>query len=749
MRAKHFLMLLVAVFLALVSPISKAADMTPVFGPQRYTRMTGAPQNFAAPFSHCGTAPCQIVVVNGNADRSNRVSSASVLLNGVEVVGPADFNQRVGMIVKPVTLAAENQLVVRLASKPGAFVTVEVECLASPVILSAVAPGASLQDTTDLLSAFRIANTGTAPAENMQVTSLALAGGTLTSPATLPLNVGTIPVGGDAVVNADFSGGPFSPGTSYSLSIQGTYAAGTAVYCFSLSLDLVLPPGAPGSAIVKTGSIGANFVSGGGFPHQPPQPPDLSDVDISRWTVPTGPFVPAVQTPTGTAAQKAPIGDPGTVTFVTNNGLGLNANTCCAEPSGASGGGVIFTTANSFAAFSTDGGATFTQLDPTTIFPNNVDGGFCCDQIVQFVPSIDRFIWLMQFWRGSGGSGSNRMRIASASPADIISSGGTAWTYWDLTSEFFGLSSTSWLDYPDLSVGTNSLYMSCDEVGTGLEVARIPLAQIQASGTIFVDFTDPSLSSMAYGGHLMQDTLNEIFWAGHNDNGFCALGLPFGLSVCGLRVFSLMEGSNTYFWQDIGIGSWPKTGLSSTTPDGQDWLTKLRDFPGNALLGATRAGNQLWFAWSAGTNGSFQQPHVEMVALNIDNNNPPNISVNQQVQIWNNSYAFAYPALATNACTSEVGLSLEYGGNGNFENHVVGFWGDFLVFTTATSNVGATRFGDYVTIRQQPASPDNPGNLFDALGYGLNSVPAPGSGTTTDLRYVVFGRSASACAIVK
>ena len=129
--------------------------------------------------------------------------------------------------------------------------------------------------------------------------------------------------------------------------------------------------------------------------------------------------------------------------------------------------------------------------------------------------------------------------------------------------------------------------------------------------------------------------------------------------------------------------------------------------------------------------------------VTLDRNN--SFSVIQQVQIWNNSYAFAYPALATNACTGEVGLSLEYGGNGNFENHVVGFWGDFLVYITSASNVGATRYGDYVTIRQQPATIANPGNLFSAFGYGLNSVPPPGTGTRTDIRHVLFGRPASSC----
>ncbi len=164
-------------------------------------------------------------------------------------------------------------------------------------------------------------------------------------------------------------------------------------------------------------------------------------------------------------------------------------------------------------------------------------------------------------------------------------------------------------------------------------------------------------------------------------------------------------------------------------------------FPRNGIIGATRSNNQLWFAWTAGTNSNFQQAHVEMVQLDRSNN----FHKDQQVQIWNNGYAFAYPALSTNACTGEVGMSFEYGGNGNYENHVVGFWGDFIAYVTSSSDVGTNRFGDYVTIRQAPVTDANPGNLFAAFGYGLNQVPAPGTGTNTDLRYVLFGRPASSC----
>ncbi len=205
---------------------------------------------------------------------------------------------------------------------------------------------------------------------------------------------------------------------------------------------------------------------------------------------------------------------------------------------------------------------------------------------------------------------------------------------------------------------------------SGHQILRIPLSQLQAGGTIGIGYTKPSDSSVAWGAHLSQDTQDEIIWAGHTSS-----------SSPGIRVFSWAEGSGSYFWRDIGVSSWANNALSSVTPDGKNWPSF--GFPGNSIIGATRVSNQIWLAWSAGTDNNFQQDHVEMVTLDRSNN----FNVIQQVQIWNDSYAFAYPALATNACTGEIGLSLEYGGNGNYENHVVGFWGDFVVYTTSNSNL--------------------------------------------------------------
>lgn len=746
MRARPFFsIVLAATLLACLVPSGSAASTTPVFGPAQYTRMAGKPQTFTETFEHCGTAVCQVVVTNGNPGGKQRISSASIVLNGVQIVGPRDFNQRVGSIVRSVGLAEQNELTIRLTANPGGVLSVAVECEDSGVDLVAGAPGVALLDPTTLLSALPIGNTGTADAEDVELTAIAVVGGTLISPASLPFELGTIAANGGVVLDSTHTG-MFVPTLGYPLALEGTYTARGATYCFELDSTLTIPPAAPGSAPLAMVTIPPSFVSDAPFP---PRPPDFGPpVNNPNWTVPTAPFEPGGPPSGSTEVLPAPGAAGATksisnlaslapeVVFKANQSLGITTGISgTAEPSGASSAGVIFVSANWRAAYSTDGGSSFTSLDPTTIFPADAIG-FCCDQIVQYIPSIDRFAWLLQ------GGGLSGYRLAVASPAQIIASGGTAWTYWNLPAGLFG--SCTAFDYPDMSLGNGFLYMSWDAGGCsgGLQVARTSFAGLQAGGTITIEFTDPANSPMAWGSHLMHDTGDEVFWAGHNSNK-------------NMRVFSLREDSGTYFWRDVGISSWANnTPVTSLTPDNQNWINFLHNpttqnpgggFPKNAVLGATRVGNSLWFAWSAGTDGNFPQAHIQMV--NLDRGD--GFRKIQQVQVWNPAYAFAYPALSRNACTSEIGLSFEFGGGGNYENHVVGFWGDFVAYITTASEVGSTRFGDYVTIRQAPATVDDPGNLFTAFGYGRDSVPPPGAGVVSDIHYVLFGRPASSCIVIE
>jgi hypothetical protein len=602
---------------------------------------------------------------------------------------------------------------------------------------------ASFEAPGALLTSLTIHNAGSVRVEDVRVSSIAIAGAALTLPASLPAPLGAVRAGGNTILDANFTSPAAKPDSDYLLTVEGTFRDHGEQFKFSLKQTVRTPPASPGARPAHLGSSPAHKVLGAHFPPQKPSfGPEVNESGLSQ-PIPTGPFRPLTPSQQSTV-KPAPKGAGGgagvaSINFPTNSPLGLTGNTI-AEPSGASGGGVVFETANAYAAYSTTGGASFTQINPTTVFDNTADGGFCCDQVVQYAPSIDRFIWVMQY-RQSGTTGNNRYRIAVASPASIISSGATAWTYWDITSpQINGATSTNfWFDYPDASIGDNYLYLGADNVQTvpaagggtqnnnaGHVVIRIPLSQLQSGSTINFGFTTPSDSSLAWGGHVSQNTGDQVFWAGHNSNS-------------SIRVFNWPEVGSGYSWRDISVGSWPKTSatnlLTSTTPDGNDWLAF--GFPGNSVLGLARSSpgqrdqrSLLYLAWSGAVGNGFPQPQVQWISLDINNN----FALVSQQQVWNPGYAYSYPAFAVNS-QGEIGMSLEWGGGGNYENHVAGFWGDYVVYETTNSAVGTTRFGDYVTIRRNTADPSK----FDAFGYGLNQPSPPGS-AVPDVHYIVFSR---------
>ncbi|MCG6910469.1 MAG: hypothetical protein LJE94_10145, partial [Deltaproteobacteria bacterium] len=66
----------------------------------------------------------------GKSDGDKRIedgiSSASILVNGIEVFGPEDFNQNTYLLTSPLELSWDNTLSIDLASKPETYITVEI-----------------------------------------------------------------------------------------------------------------------------------------------------------------------------------------------------------------------------------------------------------------------------------------------------------------------------------------------------------------------------------------------------------------------------------------------------------------------------------------------------------------------------------------------------------------------------------------------------------------------------------------------
>jgi hypothetical protein len=226
----------------------------------------------------------------------------------------------------------------------------------------------------------------------------------------------------------------------------------------------------------------------------------------------------------------------------------------------------------------------------------------------------------------------------------------------------------------------------------GLFVSRIPLAEIKAEGVIHIGFTDPANGSLAWGSHLVQNVRETAYWAGHDGTKH-------------IRLFSMPEADDHYYWTNIEIDDWPNSDYSSVAPNGENWLGF--GFPGAAIIGGTRWSTThfppdepsgefdlLRLAWTAGRGGGFPQPHIQVVTIDTWDN-----SVQSQKQLWNSDVAIAYPAMAVNS-QSEVGMAVAFGGGSAHSNFAVGILGEPTFYWPALGDASVGRFGDYFGVRR-------------------------------------------------
>jgi len=130
-RSKNRLMLVGLLFSLLASVANAALTPTAIFGPEPYLRGAGQPLNIANSFTSSRPGEsCLLQVYNGGLEDSEveLVSSSVIMLNGVQVVSPNEFNQSVAFIEKTVTVNASNEIAVEVRGKPGGGIAVQVTC---------------------------------------------------------------------------------------------------------------------------------------------------------------------------------------------------------------------------------------------------------------------------------------------------------------------------------------------------------------------------------------------------------------------------------------------------------------------------------------------------------------------------------------------------------------------------------------------------------------------------------------------
>jgi hypothetical protein len=391
------------------------------------------------------------------------------------------------------------------------------------------------------------------------------------------------------------------------------------------------------------------------------------------------------------------------------------------EPSVAINGEVVFYTGNWYAGVSTDGGRTFKFLDPQTAFEQFDPPGssFCCDQVVHYIPQIDTFVWLLQY--STPTDLDNFQRLAFATTEDVATS---RFRIFDITAKSLGVPG-AFLDFPDLAVGANFLYMTtnifpADSLTVGAAVVRIPIASIAKRAIK----AERYVTKQRAGYRVAQNCGSTAFFATHEDTST-------------LRVFSWREKNKRPTSKLVPVSRWiGGNGYHSRTPDGRRWLDRID----SRLTAATLAGNELWFAWTV-DRGSNQRDKPFIQIARIDSKT---VAVIENVNLFDPNSATAYPALSTNR-SNEVGISYFIGGGTRFPSAVVGVLSGARRHATVAASGrgplpdddGSHQWGDYLTIR--PAFPD--GVLFAATTYVMKGGGS-GNGTNRDCtpHFVLFGR---------
>jgi hypothetical protein len=400
------------------------------------------------------------------------------------------------------------------------------------------------------------------------------------------------------------------------------------------------------------------------------------------------------------------------------------------ETNVASSGDVILFTANWDAAFSVDRGQTFTEISPGALMAGvPADPGqpaFCCDQVVQYVPQIDRFIWVIQSTVVTARD-ENEYRIIFASPSDIKSSNGAilGWYSYDLTSKIFNVPGSNF-DFPEIAVGSNYLYMSFDVLG-GANGGRAILARFPLSS-----FSGGVIGPGAGGEFLL---VNEYWVRPVQNTGNQGI---FATEESSSKIRLIAWDGNGIRAVDSDIITIPTYNQSSIVPGGtdnspggpQDWLRPTTKW-NTHIYGATQAGNQIWLAWNAGRGynipqlvNPFPQSHIEGAVLDAGS-----LGIVRQFAIYDNDFAYAYPALATNS-TGEVGITFAAGGGTRQVQPGIGFLTDPMVLTTIDTGINPSNGsgGHYMGIRPTPDAPCFAAAVFNGVTHSGKAF------------YVLYGR---------
>ncbi len=416
-----------------------------------------------------------------------------------------------------------------------------------------------------------------------------------------------------------------------------------------------------------------------------------------------------------------PSAAPGSFVFFENNDIGtagapLNQRSRINEPSVGNNGRCVFYSGNWYASLSVDAGKTFQYINPYTAFGWPVGQNFCCDQVVIYDPGRDCLFWLLQSTKDSHTNNIHKLAVAN-SFSDIENQ---IWYTYDITAQNFSGADGSWLDFPDLVLGENYLYHTANYIGPNSSafIARYSLDELAAGTSIGYNYVAQQPKQWVY--RATHGAGTSMFWAAHN-------------STNSIRIYKWNEVSTGLSVVNRSVTPWYNGTRHAAGPDGKEWLNH---FPsgGGYVLGAWYSQGVIGFMWCAAQDSSHPYPFVRVAKFNASDR-----TLISQPDIWNGSYAWAFPSINVNG-RGHIAGSLMWGGGTYYpsctvvikDDYTSGNW-DAYTSASGTSGPNIDRSGDYLTTRIcYPYENTWMGTAFTLQGGGGNANAVP--------RFLWYGR---------
>jgi hypothetical protein len=435
------------------------------------------------------------------------------------------------------------------------------------------------------------------------------------------------------------------------------------------------------------------------------------------------------------AMQPSAASAPGDFSLFRVNGIpssgiagGYNYSSYTMEPSTANNGQYVFQTGNWYATRSFDNGATWSYLNPFSLFGS----GFCCDQVTVLDAGRNRQFWLLQF--------GDHLVLANSAGRNLSS-----WCYWNITPAWAGFNNaTDSFDYNDIALSRNYLYIATNVFrntgGAWSTVIRLPIDPMIACAGFGYNFYT---RNDVFTDKLVQGASDTMYWAtnwypfsgGSNGSWVSVFSWP---ENAGVSVTSRNISAFNFMYRN--------SGQNCGSPDGvvKNWC----QFADSRVLGGALGKGVLQFSWNVSQGSGYNYPWTYRVY--IREFDKAWLGSNALAAGWG---AFQFTSLAPNA-RGDIGMETAWGGGSN--DYYPGsavlidddygwninyyLWGQGNTCTYG----GLYRWGDYLTTRAFEPVRD----AWIAAGYAIWGGNCGAGGYAYPVN-LVFGRGRDTASVVR